>query len=799
MNLGSHVVRAARQLALPLLTASPVLAQTGVADLRVRLEAESGVPLGGALIALLDQGDRVVAEGLSSEDGRRTLRAPDGIYRVRVRRIGFHPHVTGAVRLPHEGEFVVRIESRRVVLSTIVVSARAQCRALERDAVAVATVWEEVSKALRASQLTSDDLAGIARGRVYRKEVSREGAVTAADTSAFVVVDKRPFGAVDPAILARDGYVTGDEWRGWQYYGPDETVLLSREFANTHCFRITRGDQRAGQIGLAFEPVPGRRVADITGVLWLDESSGELREIEYNFVNAGMPSRFASGGFTRFRRMPSGAWLVDEWKLRMPRIRMRPGANAIVSVAGWVETGGGIVADDATPRTARGVGTVTGIVFDSIAGVPLEGAAVSLRGSHARSDASGRFTFTEVPTGRSTISFTHPSLSALNILALEREVVSHGSTEVTLATPSHASVWGVLCGDSDGPARGEGDGILHGAVRREGDEPASGARVRVEWTRSSLPAGTAASSGEAVDLTADTEGRYALCGLPRDARGRVVVVPGQRSAARDFSFSTARVLRRDLSAATPQPIGQREVVLIVSDSSGRPLADATVINEQTGESARTDDAGRASLAADSSIVTVAVRRVGYRPRSMRVVLREQRQQARVTLAPIQTLATVRVVAAATLPAAIERRRAVGSGWFYGPEDLARVQSTKALLGRTPGATIEGTARWAIRFRHPSWGGDCWADVYIDGRLLAPSASSFGPVQYEKFTELDSYLPDEIHAIEVYPRAGQAPQSIVALRDGCGVILVWTRAWAEREIEREERQQPGRPEENGSRD
>jgi hypothetical protein len=802
-------------LVLSLLSTATAAAQPGHSEVRVRLEAESGIPLGGALVALLDQADRVVVEGLSSEGGLRTLRAADGVYRVRVRRIGFLPHVTGPVRIPHEGELLVRLDNQRIVLSTIVVSARTQCRALEREALALATVWEEVSKALRASQLTTDDLSGIAQARVYRKEMSREGAVTTADTSTFVVTNSRPFGAADPAVLARDGYVIGDEWRGWEYFGPDETVLLSDEFANTHCFRITRGDQRPGQIGLAFEPVPRRRVADIAGILWLDETTSELREVEYQYVHAGLPSRFATGGFTRFRRMPSGAWLVDEWKLRMPRIRMRPGANAIVSVAGWVETGGGVVADDAAVRTARGLGTVTGVVYDSIAGVPLMGAAVSLRGSHARSDATGRFTFTGVPAGRSTISFTHPGLSALGVLALERDIVTggSGSTEVTLATPSHATVWGAFCGDSAGPSPSEGEGILHGTVRKEGDEPAAGARVRVEWTRSSLPAGMADQRGEALDLTTDTEGRYVLCGLPRDARGRIVVVPGQRSAARDFSFTTARVLRRDLATGSAQRPGQREVVLVISDSSGGPLADATVINEQTGETARTDDAGRASLAADSGVMTVAVRRVGYRPQSLRVVLREQRQQARLALAPIQTLPTVRVVAAATLPAAIERRRAVGSGWFYGPEDLARVQSTKALLVRTPGATIEGTARWAIRFRHPSWGGDCWADVYIDGRLLSPSVSSVATSgsgdamisldgsspEWEKFEQLDSYSPDEIHAIEVYPRAGQAPQSIVALRDGCGVILVWTRTWAEREIEREERQQAARAPEGTPRD
>jgi hypothetical protein len=190
---------------------------------------------------------------------------------------------------------------------------------------------------------------------VYHKEVRPDGIVVATDTSFFDIVDQRPFGAIDPDSLARGGYVVGNEGTGWTFYAPDETVLLSDQFAATHCFRVVREGGRPREIGVAFEPVPQRRVSDIVGVLWLDEASAELREVVFHFVNAGVISRFEARGFTRFLRVPSGAWVVDEWGLKLPRVRARPlapYAGREYTLMGYYEHGGGILN---TGRRAPGV------------------------------------------------------------------------------------------------------------------------------------------------------------------------------------------------------------------------------------------------------------------------------------------------------------------------------------------------------------------------------------------------------------------------------------------------------------
>ena len=330
-----------------LASASAVRAQEA-SELRVKLSTPDGSPVSGALIALLNAKDSVVAEGLASESGTRVLVAPRGAYRVRVRRIGYLPFVSSELTLPHANELVLNVESPAVVLRSIVVTSTSECSRNDPNAQALSTVWDEIDKALRSSELTIQDLSGIGQARVYKREMSTDGTVIAGDSSVFAITDKRPFGAVDPEMLAVNGYVVGGLEHGWSYFGPDEIVLRSDQFASTHCFRLVRERDRPGQIGVSFEPAPKRELADISGVIWVDQSTSELREMDFHFVNAGALSRFDAGGFTRFRRVPSGAWLVDEWKLSVPRLGVKQTASfpvpmRMVVVIGRQDNGGGIL------------------------------------------------------------------------------------------------------------------------------------------------------------------------------------------------------------------------------------------------------------------------------------------------------------------------------------------------------------------------------------------------------------------------------------------------------------------------
>jgi hypothetical protein len=319
-------------------------------SIRVRLDAGSGQPVAGALVALVD-GDKVVAEGLSSPNGTVKISSAPGAYRIRVRRIGFRPFFSDPVTLPYNGELVLHVESQRIVLDAMVVSAKAQCGAIRRDAETLSIVWDEITKALRASQITRADFGTTGRMLVYRREYGRKGEIVSRDSSVKPITGQRPFGVPDVSALTRFGYVRGSAERGWEYFGPDEAVLLSDEFAATHCFQVVRDKKnRQGQIGVAFEPAPNRTLSDIKGVLWVDDKTAELRDIGFVYVNAGILTKFEPGGFTRFIRVASGTWLVSEWQLRMPKLEARLGFGDSITQIGTIENGGSILGDGTDSR-----------------------------------------------------------------------------------------------------------------------------------------------------------------------------------------------------------------------------------------------------------------------------------------------------------------------------------------------------------------------------------------------------------------------------------------------------------------
>ena len=110
-----------------------------------------------------------------------------------------------------------------------------------------------------------------------------------------------------------------------------------------------------------------------------------------------------------------------------------------------------LAAAQATDTIHRAIGaTVSGIVRDSIAGMPLAGALVQLLAADslarfnrtAVSDSLGRFTLGDVADGRYTIGFLHPMLDSLGIEPPLREVYidGHRPVSVDLAIPSPARI-----------------------------------------------------------------------------------------------------------------------------------------------------------------------------------------------------------------------------------------------------------------------------------------------------------------------------------------------------------------------
>jgi hypothetical protein len=412
------------------------------------VRADGGAPLAGATVTLLDDQGRPVAAAASRANGGFTLTAPAaGRYRVRADRVGHASTTSPAIALAAGETFTLRLEAggRGVQLEGIKATAGDRgCVVNPRAGARTAAVWDEARKVLSATRLSEGSASTVYTIRRFRREMDASTAMTRSaqeDTTRGRSVV--PFRSLPPEELARAGYVRR-EGRENVFFAPDAQVLLSDEFLDGHCFRVVPGSgAAAGMIGLAFEPVRGRRLPDVQGTLWLDPASAELRFMEFAYTRLHEIEGDTWGGTVEFDQTEAGTWIVNRWKLRLPVMgRLAdPGRNmgeAPVGVVGISEVGAEVVG----VGLPAAMGVVAGTVFDSTRAAPLAGAVVRLAGTGhtATTDASGAFRIGEVPAGRYQVEFSHPRADSLHWKPAAAEVaVAAGESAVQLSLPRRAA------------------------------------------------------------------------------------------------------------------------------------------------------------------------------------------------------------------------------------------------------------------------------------------------------------------------------------------------------------------------
>ncbi|HEX8695206.1 MAG TPA: carboxypeptidase-like regulatory domain-containing protein [Longimicrobium sp.] len=286
--------------------------------------ADNGRPVPGALVALVDAAGRAVATVVSDAEGRWRLAAPGaGTYALRVERIGHRTLLTErfALAAGQTRDHPLALPTDAITLEGIRAEARRRCttRGERRDGLALQRVWDEARKALALTVATaSDSLAGYEFTTFERTYSPRERRLVGETTATRRGLTSRPFHSLPVEELAENGFVQARD-RGLVFYAPDADVLLSDRFLERHCFRLQEGSgETAGMIGLAFEPVRGRRRPDVRGVLWLDRRTSELRHLEFGYVGVHAAGGASADGRVDFVRTPSGAWIVRSWLLRFP-------------------------------------------------------------------------------------------------------------------------------------------------------------------------------------------------------------------------------------------------------------------------------------------------------------------------------------------------------------------------------------------------------------------------------------------------------------------------------------------------
>ncbi|MBA2670342.1 MAG: carboxypeptidase regulatory-like domain-containing protein, partial [Gemmatimonadetes bacterium] len=261
------------------------------------------------------------------------------------------------------------------------------------------------------------------------------------------------------------------------YHAPAAHVLLSDEFLDGHCFSVRRATDRPGMIGLAFEPMSRRRhIPGVAGVLWLDESTAELRQMEYHYTRfppapagrfAVAPDPSGFGGSLDFDLLENGAWIVSAWRLLVPSRQVvrewRGGVGPVIR-----ETGGQIAAI-AQPGSARRLaardGAILGRVLDADDRSPVEGAVVYVSGTQhtARTGAAGEFRMANVREGRYLLAVYHPGreLDPALLPGLDVAVRADEDESVELLLPGLTAQLAMRC---EGDRTGTG-ALIAGIVR----------------------------------------------------------------------------------------------------------------------------------------------------------------------------------------------------------------------------------------------------------------------------------------------------------------------------------------------
>lgn len=720
--------------------------------------------LAGVFVTLTDEAGRRAGGFLSRPDGGFLIRAPGpGRYVLRGELIGY-----GSLERPVElvaGDTVretLRLPLEAVRLEGIVASASRQrdCSLRAEEGEVLNRLWSEARKGLRIAEWVEGRAGLRASGYTYQRVLElRELEVLAETVVPARSLEPKGFTAADPDSIRSEGFIVAAADGGTLYRGADAALLLSDAFLESHCFGLGERAEE-GLVGLTFEPVPGRTLPDIRGVLWLDSKTARLHTLEYSYtrypVNYPIPeSRF--GGHTAFRHLPGGGVAVDRWWIRMPSLLQGAEADALsaarrcgasacedgetlrgLSRAGLAieEEGGQVLSfrlPDGTALPAAEEAAIAGVVLDSTVAdspAPLAGAEVNVRGTELRTvtDARGRFRFDPVPEGTYRLEFRHPRLDELGIERPEPVLARARRGEVVsaqLATPSPSTLAMARC---EAPDAGDGSGrpvaraavrddggpvaVLHGVVRDAATGAAvRGARVRLLASSPSPSAQPDAQDG--LEVETDAAGMYLFCGIPAEpvlltadflGRGRheVRVVPTSQAPIR---------VDLDLVLSTPARLLGR--VLRAEDDSA--AAGVVVRIRETGQSAISDESGR--FAFDSvapGALSLETEHVAFRPsagvvavRGGEIVRLELRVAREVfTLAPVVVTARSRALLMDARMRGFFIREARGVGTFIGRERLAEQPAARVtdILRDVPGLRVVHTGGRGTIIRGRQTGG-----------------------------------------------------------------------------------------------
>ena len=501
------------------------------------VEEGTGTPVTGAMVILYDSTGTQVDRVLSNAVGRFLVLAENtGPHHITVERIGYANWTTDPFRPGSRELLTIQVPVEAIPLAGLDVSGGRRCVVRPEEGRATARVWEEVRKALSAEEYTRQ--ASLYRYTLARfertldrdaKEVLHEDTVTAEDLTAA-------FQSLPAEYLVSRGFVQAED-STTAYFAPDAGALISDPFLDTHCFGLREGEE--GTIGLIFRPLEGREVPEIGGVLWVNAETSELERLEFVYLNLIRSREVGEpGGEVAFTRLPDGAWIVREWRIRMPHLA--PARRGRIWRSAYREEGGVTAAiTDVHGRTIlhAGSATISGVVTGPPGtGPPPEPVVVELVGTSERAvtEEDGSFLLSGLAEGRHVLRVQHPLLSKWGI-APPQEVAADGRlgevTHVRLRTPSIPYALTASCG---GEPRPEGTVAFLGRITTGAGTPRPEMTVEARWPRAWGYSVASIAAPRGLEGTADLawttgrDGAFALARTITDWRGLFMLcdVPG---------------------------------------------------------------------------------------------------------------------------------------------------------------------------------------------------------------------------------------------------------------------------------
>lgn len=452
-------------------------------------------------------------------------------------------------------------------------------------------------------------------------------------------------------------------------------------------------------------------------------------------------------------------------------------------------------------------GRLEGIVSERISSRSLFAVSVSVArldtetvARSATPDANGHYRIEPLAPGRYLIQVTAPVLDSLELALPSRElrVAAGESVRADFELPFGSTLRDAVCA---GLTLGKGKAVVAGtAIDADTDAPIADGDVVVSWSALAVDMArrAIASQDHAARVRTGARGEYRLCGVPTDTwltvqlqhsgRGgaavKVSVTEEEGAVVRNLSLSgsSAATLAALDSAERAVPAaggdatetelrltGTAAVSGIVRGPGGQPLVNAEVRVRDAVPSTLTSETGRFVLSQlPAGTQVMLVRHLGYELTEIPVELRANRSVTRdVQLLRAVSLDSIRVVAMRSMYSEFEfDRKTYFLGRFLTLDDIEKRKPTDVsdLFATLGGFRVMGQGPNAIvlseiaKFAHPGCGA---VRVVIDG--LEGAA-------------INDVRPSEVVGIEAY-RMGEFAPGAYAVRGGCGVVIVWTKASA----------------------